>query len=226
MSRRLAILLALAAVPILSTAADAEDWDGHPGTQQQRASEQVYDQMRAGENARISEEAALRAGSSDQRTSLEKAISRLGPGYAQNPEDNPDIQRDQQKKWRMVPGPDGTPMVVEDTRGAAPMYQGGFGSLDAQKDPNAPTQLSPLTPEMLRLPNQQGAGSQMFETVGGNGFFGGVKAPTGPIKIDQSEFDLSNPNAGPAWAKDKLKNKHQYVDGQEHHGAEDPHGFF
>lgn len=157
-----------------------------------------------------------------QRSALEQAMENLGPAYLNVPEPNAP-----RKKWRMVQDQNGQPTIIEDTRGAAPTYQGAFGNFNSvtQDDPN---KLSPLTPEMLRVP-QQGAratGEGMWEQTATPGFFGGLKPPTGPIEINQEDLKINNSALGPSWAKGQLKQMHHYVDGQEHHGAEDPNGFF
>jgi hypothetical protein len=130
-----------------------------------------------------------------------------------------------EKKFRLITDERGIPHVVEDTRGDAPAYQGGFGNM-GQPDPKGKPQLTPLTADMLRLPKRtvDANGNPMWEAD--QNYFGGLKPPTKPIEIDQSALDVNGPEKGPAWAKDKIQNKRKFVEGQEHFGNEDPHGFF
>lgn len=110
----------------------------------------------------------------------------------------------------------------ESQRGPAPEYQSGFGNIAKPKE----QQLAPLNPSMLQLPQQRQPGSTMFHRSGSEGFFGGLKNLDGVTMPSHQELYGQQPAKPPAWAQDKLQNKHFYVEGTEHHGNEDPHGFF
>jgi hypothetical protein len=208
-SRRFA-LLCTAALSLTGSAAFAQGWDDP----------QADVAARQQAEAAAAHQAQIQQRGTDQRSALQRATDLIN-NYDKIPDANAP-----QPKWRMVPDANGHPMLIEDTRGAAPNFNGGFGKVD-QNAQNT-NGLAPLTPEMLRMHMQQsgGPGSNMFETIGGNGFFGGIKPIGNDVEINQSELQVQGKDTGPAWAKDRIDNMHHYVDGQEHHGAEDPHGFF
>jgi hypothetical protein len=202
---RIAILLS-ALLTLSGSTAFAQGWDDPQAeaTAERQQAEAAQTRMRAQVPAMM-----------DPREAQAKALERLS-GRPTQPEP--------EAKWRVVPDANGQPMVIQDTRGAAPAYEGGFGKV-GQEDPNHG--LAPLNQEMLLQHMQASqAGNKMWENVGDKGFFGGIKPPTKPIEIDQEQLSVPSTSTGPAWGKDKIDKMHHYVDGQEHHGSEDPHGFF
>lgn len=215
MKSRLAILSSVL-LSLAGSAALAQSWDDAMDEAARKHAESTQQIIQSHVDPRNPQRAA------EQRSALEQALENLGPAYLTPPAPNAPT-----KKWRMVQDQNGQPMIIEDTRGAAPTYQGAFGNFNsnAQDDPN---KLAPLTQEMLGLPQQgtRSTGEGMWEQTATPGFFGGLKPPTGPIEINQDDLKINNSALGPSWAKGQLKQKHHYVDGQEHHGAEDPNGFF
>lgn len=153
-----------------------------------------------------------------------------------NSQDNPLLNggyvEDGSVKYRMEAGPDGNMHVVEDKRGEMPDYADGFGKFNPnRKAEPEPGQMTTLTPDMVRAMQQRSAklgpsANPMFRGAESSGFFGGMTAPKEAVTIDPSELKTRQSDGQPAWAKDRLNKVHHYVDGQEHHGAEDPHGFF
>jgi hypothetical protein len=240
--RKAALLSLLAMSSALMPAAFAQGWDDaaevrrvqemQAATEQQPGYVSPQDAYNSAmKQAQIKQDAtieAIRRQTGQANSPLEMIQRRLGPegtmgeGYTE----------DGSVKFRMVQGPDGNLHVEQDTRGEAPMYADGFGKFNPnQQQEQDPRQMTTLTPEMVRALQQRSGkmgppGNPMFDKASGSGFFGGMTAPKEAVSIDRSEFNTRHDDGQPAWAKDKLNKVHHYVDGQEHHGAEDPHGFF
>jgi hypothetical protein len=239
MRRTAAIVSLLAMSSAMMPAAFAQGWDDAASVQQAAESQANQPKQVSPQDAYTAAVEAARRKNEEriqlvrQRTGqINSPMEQLLRDGMDNPLVNGGYVDDGSVKYKMEQGPDGNMQVVQDKRGEMPDYANGFGQFNpAQKEQPEPGQMTTLTPELVRA-MQERAGkvspskNPMFDKADSTGFFGGMTPPKEAVTIDASELKTRHSDGQPAWAKDRLNKVHQYVDGQEHHGAEDPHGFF